>query len=311
MIVTFIYSNAGCVCTTKCTFELGKGLSKYDTVNAIHFTNLTEDIFNSSDAIILQRIGANGINIPKWWIDQLRKFSKDNISIPIFYMLDDLVFSEQSKELINISDAAIVFSNVYKSYLPVGMSIYQMRTFIDTKKYVFTNKSVMPTDKFNILYASTGQLGRNILNRIKPALEKRGINIIQVSNTSYADYMRLLKGVSAVINPFEVGDHQLATKDFLDAKSCIKYVEAGMFGKPLISSSSAPYKEAITNLENGLIASSDDQWIDYIIRIKDNHNLRSKIGTSAIADVHNNYSLEVASKRLSNIIREHKQIEQI
>lgn len=307
MKILFIYSNKDCASTRKCVFELMPHLKKVCNASAIHFYDVTDEGYNSSDAVILQRFGANGIEITKRFINNLKKWKK-NKNVSLFYMLDDFLRSEQSDYFINQADACITFADIYKQIIPEHIPMYQMRTFVDVQSLFFTNKSnLVDKSKFNILCASTGGLGKNIFQELQKRLkQKDDIELISIHNLNYSSYLKVVKSVQLVINPFEVGDHPLATQDFLNAKSCIKYVESGAMMKPMISSPSVPYEEVIVNHQNGYIAYNIDQWVDYILRLKNSAILYNSISKNAYSTVLHKHDVSVAVKQLISIINEHK-----
>lgn len=95
---------------------------------------------------------------------------------------------------------------------------------------------------------------------------------------------------------------------FGQSKSEIKYVEAGLVKVPTIASKTNAFEFAIRTGENGFLASNDQEWIDSLIRLTEQADLRQTIGERAHADVLKKYHPAVRSTELVttlNQIHEH------
>jgi glycosyltransferase involved in cell wall biosynthesis len=72
---------------------------------------------------------------------------------------------------------------------------------------------------------------------------------------------------------------------FTSAKSCVKYVEAGLLGIPTIASPCHDFARAIADGDNGGLADSSDAWFDALAALIESPELRAQIGARARADV--------------------------
>jgi glycosyltransferase involved in cell wall biosynthesis len=68
---------------------------------------------------------------------------------------------------------------------------------------------------------------------------------------------------------------------FCEAKSELKYFEAGILEVPTVAVRNQTFSEAITDGENGFLASSTEEWIDKIGKLITDENLRKSIGKKA------------------------------
>ena len=75
--------------------------------------------------------------------------------------------------------------------------------------------------------------------------------------------------------PLEVGN------PFVEAKSELKFFEAAICDVPTIASPSGPHKRAIQHGENGLLASTADEWARALAQLVADEQLRKRIGREA------------------------------
>ena len=68
---------------------------------------------------------------------------------------------------------------------------------------------------------------------------------------------------------------------FNQCKSPLKFFEYSALGVPGVYSHITPYEEVITNGQNGFLASSQEEWTDYLIRLIEDEGLRSTLAKSA------------------------------
>lgn len=68
---------------------------------------------------------------------------------------------------------------------------------------------------------------------------------------------------------------------FCESKSEIKFIEAGVLKIPTIATCNQTYREVITDGENGLLASSRQEWEEKIQMLLQNKDLRVKLGEKA------------------------------
>lgn len=90
----------------------------------------------------------------------------------------------------------------------------------------------------------------------------------------------------------------LVAAPFNDAKSEIKWMEAGMVGVPSIVSSSATYDAVVRHGEDGLIAHNEGDWYPLLCRLADDRPLARRIGAAARRKVLADYGLTEGSRQL-------------
>ncbi|MBN9049910.1 MAG: glycosyltransferase family 4 protein [Rhizobiales bacterium] len=77
------------------------------------------------------------------------------------------------------------------------------------------------------------------------------------------------------IAPLEVGN------PFCEAKSDLKYYEAGLLHIPTIASSTAPFRAAIKHGENGMLATTTEDWLKALDSLVKDASLRARLGDNA------------------------------
>lgn len=101
----------------------------------------------------------------------------------------------------------------------------------------------------------------------------------------YRDFWRVFQEIDINIVPLNT------RKPFVQARSEIKYMEAGIFGIPTIASPTSTYHDAIWHGSNGLLA-ADGDWYDALQSLITDGEKRHCLGEAARKDVLIHYSPE-------------------
>ena len=64
-------------------------------------------------------------------------------------------------------------------------------------------------------------------------------------------------------------------------KSAVKYLEAAVVGVPTVASRLDPYQNDIADGATGLLAATNDEWVDGMTRLKEGAELRRRLGEAA------------------------------
>jgi len=111
-------------------------------------------------------------------------------------------------------------------------------------------------------------------------------------------YVRLLKQFRA-----EVAIAPLKNTKFNHAKSPIKYVEYTAAGVPTIASNVTPYKEAISDSQNGLLVeNTPEAWEEAIQALLDNASYRMELIRGARKNVEQNFNIKRVAKEWEKIL---------
>ncbi|MBD2750008.1 glycosyltransferase [Microvirga sp. BT688] len=113
--------------------------------------------------------------------------------------------------------------------------------------------------------------------------------IERVPFTDFKDYLEILASADISIAPLE------ATL-FNDAKSNIKYLEASILGLPSVCSPRATFRSVVRHGVNGFLAETDDEWLETLLQLADEPNLRARLGQAAKESVLEQYHPDAIAK---------------
>lgn len=91
---------------------------------------------------------------------------------------------------------------------------------------------------------------------------------------------------------------------FCEAKSELKYFEAGLVGVPTVASATAPMIGAIIHGKTGYCAATENDWFDTLNDLLSSVDLREKIGLSAREHVLKQYGLDQQCATVCGILTE-------
>ena len=89
---------------------------------------------------------------------------------------------------------------------------------------------------------------------------------------------------------------------FCRAKSEIKFVEAAALGVPTVASQIDPFAAAVTHGQDGFLAASTPEWIEYLDRLAADAELRRRIGAAARATILERYSPRARAADLAQLL---------
>lgn len=102
---------------------------------------------------------------------------------------------------------------------------------------------------------------------------------------AFEDYMAALRQCDFALAPLE-------DNPFTRCKSNVKYLESAASGIPLLASHVPAYHTDITHDENGLLATTPDDWLRAISRLCEDAALRQRLGRAAQEHVHRHYMVD-------------------
>lgn len=100
----------------------------------------------------------------------------------------------------------------------------------------------------------------------------------RIDSTSYVPRKEHFANIARTdinIVPLEIGN------PFCEAKSELKFFEAGYLGVPTVAAATAPYREVIEDGVDGFIATTTEEWIDKLGRLIGDVDLRWRMGQAA------------------------------
>ena len=111
--------------------------------------------------------------------------------------------------------------------------------------------------------------------KISPLLETFGARVRRFPLTGWRDWFELLSRMDIALAPLE------PENIFCRAKSEVKFVEAGALGVPLIASRIDPFRDAITDGADGLLAAGASDWMQALSSLIEQPERRRQIGARA------------------------------
>jgi glycosyltransferase involved in cell wall biosynthesis len=99
--------------------------------------------------------------------------------------------------------------------------------------------------------------------------------IIRVPFAPRKEYFATVASVDITVAPLEIGNA------FCEAKSELKFFEAGLFSVPTVASRTGTFEGAITDGTDGFVACSDEEWYEKLKTLVTDTGLRQQMGEAA------------------------------
>ncbi len=97
----------------------------------------------------------------------------------------------------------------------------------------------------------------------------------------------------------------LERNPFCDAKSEIKFIEAGILHVPTVAVSNPTFSDAIVHGESGFLAGNTAEWIELLQKLIDDEQLRKKIGDNAYKTVMEKYTTLSTNGEYISFLKKH------
>lgn len=101
---------------------------------------------------------------------------------------------------------------------------------------------------------------------------------------SRAKYYENLFKVDINLAPLEIGN------PFCEAKSEIKFMEAGILKIPTVAARNETFGEAIEDGENGMLAGTKEEWVEKLSKLIEDADLRREMGENARGKIQRRYT---------------------
>lgn len=128
------------------------------------------------------------------------------------------------------------------------------------------------------------------------SLGRFGDRVRRFPLSDWQDWFRLTAKMDLALAPIEMDNI------FCQAKSEIKFVEAGALGVPIIASRVGPYCEAIVDGVNGFLASNEKEWVTALCSAIEDDALRARTGKAAQLTVRDKYSPAARTSDLRQLL---------
>jgi len=137
---------------------------------------------------------------------------------------------------------------------------------------------------------------RVIFNIMDQKFELRGVDVENIPWRQETEMEDLRK--------VEIGLYPLVKGEWSLGKSGLKALQYMALGIPVIATAFGANLRVIENGISGFLVDSEKEWVDTIIQLIDEPDLRNKIGVAARARVEKYFSLETNRDKYLNICRE-------
>jgi O-antigen biosynthesis protein len=117
-------------------------------------------------------------------------------------------------------------------------------------------------------------------------LQKFANRIERIHFLPRAKYFEAVANIDINLAPLEIGN------PFCEAKSELKWIEAGLVGVPTVAAATGTFKEAITDGVDGFVATTTEEWIEKIGKLIVSEDLRKQMGTQARATILAHYTTQ-------------------
>lgn len=100
---------------------------------------------------------------------------------------------------------------------------------------------------------------------------------------------------------FDIGIMPLPDDQWSKGKCGFKGLQCMSLGIPVVMSAVGTNCDIINNGKNGFLASTEEQWVEYLSELIDNQELRQRIGENGKQTVEDKYSFDVWKKKYLNL----------
>ncbi len=252
------------------------------------------------------------------------------VDIPVIFDFDDAIFLLHTAEanrrvgwlkfprktgtICRLSSHVVVGNSFLRDYaLRYNSKVTVIPTSVDTARFVPLHDR---NGNRNLVVGWTGSsTSQTYLERFSPVLRELaegGCIELRV----HSDRKPELPGVSFVWRPwspdteveeighFDIGIMPMPDDDWARGKCAMKALLYMSMGIPAVCSAVGANIELITHGENGLLASTDEEWSRNLHLLADSSTLRQTIGAAGRKTVEERYSMRQSANRFASVVYE-------
>ncbi len=232
---------------------------------------------------------------------------------PIIFDFDDAVYLKARHIRNYVNVANVVFagnSELAKWAGKANKSTIIIPSVIDVSRYHTQNCHKNSDSRFVIGWIGSTSTAP-FLEIVRPGLQKLG-NVVPLELKLIGGSIPEIPGVNTKsipwsedietdeIDNFDVGISPLAEDEFNRGKCGVKALQYMAAGVPVVASPVGVHKKIIKHGVNGFLASSENDWFQYLRLLVQDANLRKVMGQNARESVKKYYSVDVMSRRIAN-----------
>ena len=232
---------------------------------------------------------------------------------PIIFDFDDAVYlkARHIRNYVNVANVVFAGNSELANWAgKANKSTIVIPTVIDVSRYHTQNCHKNSDSRFVIGWIGSPSTA-TFLEIVRPGLQKLG-SIVPLELKLIGGSIPEIPGVNTKSIPwsedtetdeianFDVGISPLAEDEFTRGKCGVKALQYMAAGVPVVASPVGVHKNIIKHGANGFLASSENDWFQYLQLLVQDTNLRVAIGQSARESVEKYYSLDIMSRRIAN-----------
>lgn len=243
---------------------------------------------------------------------------------PIIYQLDDplyipyrspnngylsyLKFFGKVKEIIRLSKVVMVNSSHIRQYAEqFNQNIWQIPSVVDTDDYVFRP---FPGDLARVTVGWSGSpTTAGNLKMVEKPLRRISANgncdihfiggrNFGLTGVRYTEQMWNGQTEIDDLRRIQIGLVPLPENAWNPHKFIMKTAQYMALGIVPVGTPMASNPEVIRHGENGFLASTEDEWVEYLDLLINDHQLRARLSSSAAADAEEKYSLRAHTAQI-------------
>jgi len=226
-------------------------------------------------------------------------------------LLYNFRYKNSIPRILTMSDYVIAGNEYLKRYaLRFNRNVEAIPTSIDTETYLVKKKEKKGKINIGWMGSKTTIFYLDLLRNVFRALGKRYNICLTVIGTG--DYR--VDGVETVNRPwrlerevsdlqcFDIGVAPLPNDDWALGKCGCKVIQYMGVGIPAVASRVGIHGEIISDGVNGLLADSDEEWIDKMSQLIEDEALRERLAFMGRKTVEERYSVKVNGPKLLQIL---------
>jgi glycosyltransferase involved in cell wall biosynthesis len=249
------------------------------------------------------------------FLEQIAKRINPNMLLEF----DDAIFltplhGRKVPKLIAMSRHVIVGNNYLKDYaMKFNSHVSVIPTVLDTERYR-TKQDYRTQGEVNIGWVG---LAYNLpyVRRLEGTFQKLKAMVGDFIFTMICSKGLKMDGVQTVFKPwnyddeakdigtFDIGIMPLADDEWARGKCGLKVLQYMACGVPVVASPVGVNQDIIKDGENGFLASSYNEWLEKLILLVQNEELRRKFGQKGREMVEDRYSLKLWGPKLASLYK--------
>ncbi len=228
-------------------------------------------------------------------------------------------FAGKTSEICKLSTSVTVGNSYLAEYArKYNDNVYIIPTSIDTNRYQPVSKN--PSSNGRVVVGWTGSsTSQYHLEAFEPVLsellKERNVEIRVISNREpeFKEVPYVWRAWSPEteveeITHIDIGIMPTPDDDWSRGKCALKALQYMSLGIPAICTDMGANRDVVKQGENGFLAKTSEQWLNYFKALIDDEALRTKLGNEARRTVVENYSMERCAELFAKVVRDTAQI---